>query len=73
MRATLLIIPVLLSGCGALMEAQQPVYGCYFGDALKQQCLNTAVAGDERLVCVDIAKETHFELTRCDHHISKKR
>ena len=70
--SSLLFLVLFVGGCASFLDAPQQVYGCYFGEALKEKCESIPVAEDERLTCVDIAANTHFELADCDHHIAKK-
>lgn len=65
-----LVSLVSLSGC--VSQQKRPVYACYFGEAMEEKCLQTDVDESRQLVCVDVAKNTHFDISKCRYQVEKK-
>lgn len=71
LRIILLVAAAVgLSACAG--QHKRPYYACYFGEALKDKCLETQVEPDRELVCVDKSRDTHFPLPDCEEQIVKK-
>lgn len=62
---------LLLVGC--VGQEKRPYYACHYGQSLEQKCLETEVAEDRKLVCVDLTRKVRFEPQDCDKQVKEKK